>query len=111
MSKEAFTYLLNALNFPSGIRATHIRPIHQLALTLNILGGGSYQRQVGADWSIPLGQSTVSKISSAVIDKMQLVLCPQWIKFIPSSRTKQYYLEKFGIPGGILLLKKRVIHY
>lgn len=100
LTKEAFLQVLRLLDLPSGVRSTHVPPILQLAATLNVLGGGGYQRQVGADWAAPMGQSTVSEISVAVIKKMQTVLCPLMIKFSPTESTKEYFFEKYKIPGG-----------
>lgn len=66
---SSFLYILNLLDLPDGVRSTHIPPILQLAATLNLLGGGGYQRQVGADWVAPMGQSTVSEVTRKVIKK------------------------------------------
>ncbi|XP_055908804.1 putative nuclease HARBI1 [Eupeodes corollae] len=103
LTKETFLHILHLLELPSGIRSTHISPILQLAITLNFLGGGAYQRQVGADWSAPIAQSTVCEVISSTLKKMERTLCPLKIKFTPSNSeaTKRYFYEKYDIPGVI----------
>lgn len=95
--------VLRLLDLPSGLRSTYIPPMLQLAATLNILGGGAYQRQVGSDWAAPMGQSTIAEITSKVIKRMQSVLCPLMIKFVPMESTKEFFFEKYRIPGGIII--------
>lgn len=109
MNKETFLYILPLLDLSAGMRSTHIPPILRLAVTLNFLGGGGYQRQVGADWSAPMGQSTVCEVISLTLKQMERKLCPLTIKFDQSASetTKMFFYEKNQIPGGrILFLSK-----
>lgn len=96
----AFKYVLEDLKLESGQRSTFIPPILKLATTLEILGGGSYQWQTGVDFVAPMAHSTVSIVTQTVIQEMERVLCPKWIRFSPSENTKSYCYEKYGIPGG-----------
>lgn len=103
ISKDTFLSILHILDLPTGIRSTHITPDLQLAVTLNFLGSGGYQRQVGADWSAPMGQSTICEVTTSTLRQMERKLCPLKIKFMPSAleRTKTHFYEKFGFPGVI----------
>ncbi|XP_055844508.1 putative nuclease HARBI1 [Episyrphus balteatus] len=103
VTKETFLSILDLLELPVGVRSTYIPPILQLAATLNFLGGGAYQRQVGADWSAPMGQSTVCEVITSTLRKMETKLCPSKIKFSPTAMegTKRYFYEKYRIPGVI----------
>lgn len=104
MSKEAFKYILETVNLPVGERSTRLTPKMRLALCLELLGGGGYQWVSGNDFMCPVSQGTLSKIFSEVLEKLEEVLCPIWIKFEPSSECKKYFYEKFNIPGGKILI-------
>uniref|UniRef100_A0AAG5DP72 Uncharacterized protein n=1 Tax=Anopheles atroparvus TaxID=41427 RepID=A0AAG5DP72_ANOAO len=45
--------------------------LHKLAATLKFLAQGSYQRGVGNDFTIPIGQSTFSKVSDQTLRIIQ----------------------------------------
>ncbi|XP_058837699.1 putative nuclease HARBI1 [Topomyia yanbarensis] len=72
VSKDVFAYLLRELKFEAGYKCTFIPPILQLAITLQLLGGGAYQ-----------------------------FTCRRWIQFKFSGRTQEYFMANYNIPGVI----------
>lgn len=103
LTKEAFNYVFCQLNF-IGNMSTAVPPKIQLAATLSLLASGSFQHCVGNDYMLGLGQSTVSKIVSHVIQEIETKLCPKLIKFSPeqSHTCMDYFFNKYNIPGGLL---------
>ncbi|XP_058840877.1 putative nuclease HARBI1 [Topomyia yanbarensis] len=101
VNKEVFVYLHTQLHLPNGARCTFIPPILQLATTLQLLGGGSYQWQVGVDFVAPMSQSTVHYVTTSVIKEMESAFCKKWIRFKISNVTKQFFYAKYRIPSVI----------
>lgn len=101
LSKEAFSYVLSAINVP-GIMSTSVTPILQLAATLNLLASGSFQHNVGNDFLLGLAQSTVCKIVRNISSEIENVLCSREIQFLPDESLKcmESFMEKFKCPGG-----------
>ncbi|XP_065209206.1 putative nuclease HARBI1 [Planococcus citri] len=73
---------------------------------LRFLAQGGYQASVGNEYEAAIAQSTVSVVLNEVIDAMNLLICPRFIKF-PSieglKRTAHYFQhkKKLRIPGII----------
>lgn len=101
LSKEAFSYVLSAINVP-GHMSTSVTPILQLAATLNLLASGSFQHNVGNDFLLGLAQSTVCKIVRNISSEIENVLCSREIQFLPDESLKcmESFMEKFKCPGG-----------
>ncbi|XP_036321137.1 putative nuclease HARBI1 isoform X2 [Rhagoletis pomonella] len=102
LSKEAFSYVQRKINLKhTDVKAVH--PVLRLAATLSLLASGGYQHSVGSDHLVGMCQSTVSKLVSFVLIEMENKLCPHLIRFSPedSSRCKEWFLEKYKIPGVI----------
>lgn len=70
LNKKAFEYVINEINLSSGTKGTSINPVLKLAMTLELLGKGSYQDVIGNDYTIGMAQSTVSKILWNVVQKI-----------------------------------------
>ncbi|XP_054729293.1 putative nuclease HARBI1 [Anastrepha obliqua] len=103
LNKYAFLEVLNEAK--SFVKETSIPILLKLAASLRFFAEGSYQRSVGKDTDIAMGRSTVSKILSEMINALENVLCPKWIKLKMSEedsrKSKLHFVEKFGIPGVI----------
>ncbi|XP_017485820.1 PREDICTED: putative nuclease HARBI1 [Rhagoletis zephyria] len=103
LSKSAFLEVLNEIT--PFVKETSIALLIKLAACLRFLAEGSFQRSVGKDTDIALGRNTVSKILSEIINALETVLCPKWIKLDRSAedlrKCKLHFVEKFGIPGVI----------
>ncbi|XP_036343884.1 putative nuclease HARBI1 [Rhagoletis pomonella] len=102
LTKEAFTYVLEKLNLRQSDAKT-VPPILQLAGTLSLLASGGYQHNIGSDYLVGMGQSTVSKVVSRVVLEMERKMCPEFIRFAPhdSFSCKDWFVEKYKIPGVI----------
>lgn len=103
MSKTVFNYVLSILQLEDG-GASRIRPELRLAATLELLASGSYQHIIGNDYLIGMAQSTVSTMLWETLDVMEQKLCSTWIKFAPRDETKEYFFNRFKIPGVIGLI-------
>ncbi|XP_036336403.1 putative nuclease HARBI1 [Rhagoletis pomonella] len=102
LSKEAFQYVLPKIKINCHY-AKAVPAVLQLDASLSLLASGSYQHTVGSDYPIGMCQSTVSKFTSNVLKEMESKLCPEFIKFQPneSSRCKEWFAEKYKIPGVV----------
>uniref|UniRef100_A0A1A9X3N7 DDE Tnp4 domain-containing protein n=1 Tax=Glossina brevipalpis TaxID=37001 RepID=A0A1A9X3N7_9MUSC len=99
VSKAAFQYILEKIEISGGMRSTYIPPVVRLALSLQLLGSGSYQWVTGCGYCMNVAQSTVSTIVSEVVQELQRSLCAEWIQFRINSDAKMWFYEKYGIPG------------
>lgn len=62
--------------------------IHQLLVTLNFFGGGSYQRRTAGHILTCMGQSTVSRSISEISQLITRYMMPNKIKF-PTTNEKR----------------------
>lgn len=89
----------------SAIRSSSISNTLKLATTLRFLAQGSYQSSVGNDFNLGLSQPTVSLILEEMLDVLERVICPLFIKFEMTEEEKAecklYFFEKTGFPGII----------
>ena len=73
----------------------------QLSATLSVLATGGYQHLVGCDYLIGMQQSTISKVVKKVLNEIENVLCPLYIKFEPmsseSENCKNWFMMKYKI--------------
>ncbi|XP_062551111.1 putative nuclease HARBI1 [Armigeres subalbatus] len=103
LSREAFTYVLNCIGNPGRSKITSIPGVLKLAVTLNILGSGSYQINAGVGFLIAMAQPTVSIVFNETLQLLEEILCANWIKLDSTKfgNTKTYYFSKFKIPGVV----------
>ncbi|XP_039969006.1 uncharacterized protein LOC120780828 [Bactrocera tryoni] len=107
LNKDAFKYVLGS--FAEGTRAstlTSLSPLNRIVAALRFFAEGSYQHEVGTDYNVAMGQSTVSKSLSNVLDVMERKLCRECIKFEQTDeekkQAKQEFYAKAGFPGVIM---------
>ncbi|XP_065356153.1 putative nuclease HARBI1 [Calliphora vicina] len=83
--------------------STAVPPKLQLAATLSLLAGGSFQYIVGNDYLVGMCQSTVCKYVNICITELEAKLCPEFIKFDPqnSYECMNTFMTKYKIPGVI----------
>lgn len=101
LNKEAFKYVLSKVKTNLQLSIA-VPPVVQLASTLSLLASGGYQHSVGSDYLIGMAQSTVSKITSKLLNELEDKLCADSIKFTlaNANRSKEWFMEKYKIPGG-----------
>ncbi|XP_065357795.1 putative nuclease HARBI1 [Calliphora vicina] len=103
LSKDAFVMVLDKIS--PHLKGSEIPPIIQLSTTLRVLGTGSFQGVIAKDMDISLGRSTVSTLMWKVINAIENIICPLWIKLQMSEEeirnSKAYFFQKFQIPGVI----------
>uniref|UniRef100_A0AAG5DR12 DDE Tnp4 domain-containing protein n=1 Tax=Anopheles atroparvus TaxID=41427 RepID=A0AAG5DR12_ANOAO len=79
--------------------------LHKLAATLKFLAQGSYQRGVGNDFTIPIGQSTFSKVFDQTLRVIQREL-KHYVSMDMSeeekSAARRFFYETSGIPGIVM---------
>ncbi|XP_065356203.1 putative nuclease HARBI1 [Calliphora vicina] len=75
----------------------------QLAATLSLLAGGSFQYVVGNDYLIGMSQSTICKYVDNCVKELEDKLCPSFINFDPenSYECMDAFMKKYKIPGVI----------
>ncbi|XP_055916716.1 putative nuclease HARBI1 isoform X2 [Eupeodes corollae] len=107
LSKPAFVQLLADIDnhLRPAKRITSIPSIIKLATALRFCAHGSYQFSVGNEYCLGLAQSTVSVVLKEVLNCLERIICPVWIKFhyteAEKSRSKLYFYERSHIPGVI----------
>ncbi|XP_067625734.1 putative nuclease HARBI1 [Eurosta solidaginis] len=103
INKEAFRMVLNTIE--GHLTRLKVLPVLQLAATLRFLAEGSYQTSVGKDSSISVARSTVSTILDDVLNVMNQLVCPQWVKLEMDEpkqrRSRDYFYTKYKIPSII----------
>ena len=57
-----------------------VASIVKLSASLRFFAEGGYQTGVGKDFNVSLGQSTLSKVLTEVVDIFETHLCSLWIK-------------------------------
>lgn len=87
------------------VYATSIPAIIKLAACLRFFAQGSYQRSVGNDFHVAVGQSTFSEFLRGFLLIMEEHICSKWIKARLTQEEeimcKSYFERKYGFPGVI----------
>ncbi|XP_055907599.1 uncharacterized protein LOC129942582 [Eupeodes corollae] len=82
LNKDAFVYVLNEIkdHLKQPQRSSAIPPIFKLCTALRFMAEGSYQKCSGNDFNLGLAQPTVSVVLKEVLEVVEELICPQWLK-------------------------------
>ncbi|XP_047989602.1 putative nuclease HARBI1 [Leguminivora glycinivorella] len=106
INKDMGRYLIGQLEGTLGETAAHGIPVHvQVLSSVMFMAAGSYQRGVGQDHNLCMGQTTVSKYLGRVVDAINQRLKNRWIVFPGTEAGRQNvssgFREKFGVPDAL----------
>lgn len=91
--------------FKPTIRTSSIPTVLKICAALRFFSSGSYQQNVGDDFSIGMAQSTISEAITEVVVLFEQFLCEKWIKFEMNETEKLNckisFMTKFNIPGVV----------
>ncbi|XP_052903541.1 putative nuclease HARBI1 isoform X2 [Anopheles moucheti] len=109
VSKEIFVEILEEITpkFQPIRSSNGLTAKEMLAATLRFLTEGSYQRGVGNDFTVPIGQSTFSEIFEETLCALENTL--KHVITLEMTEEEQadarrFFYEKSGIPGAVLAI-------